>query len=64
MSKRVYVTLDDDLYQIIHREAARRRLAMAAVMRDVLAGHYQAELQKLVEEPKHPTPPNKQSSKT
>jgi hypothetical protein len=47
MSKRVYVTLDDDLYEIINTEASRRRLSMAAVMRDILAGHYNEQLEKL-----------------
>jgi hypothetical protein len=64
MSKRVYVTLDDDLYEVINREATRRRLAMAAVMRDVLAGHYQEELKKLAEEtrPQLTHPNNHQNS--
>jgi hypothetical protein len=47
MSKRVYVTLDDDLYELINTEASRRRLSMAAVMRDILAGHYNEQLEKL-----------------
>jgi len=56
MSKRVYATLDDDLYAVVYQEAARRHLTMAAVMRDVLAGYYQEELQKLAKEDPQETP--------
>jgi len=52
MSKRIYVTLDDDLYEVINTEASRRRLAMAAVMRDILANYYSEQLEKLAKQVK------------